>query len=297
MKIIDPHHHFWSVKSGNYSWLEARDQKWLWGKPTDLPREFLPEHLLAGAQNLELVKSVHVQCGYDESRPADETKWLQGLADAPGSQGFPHGIVAFADFSAPDVEELLSQHCKYKNIRGIRQLLNRHSIEHWNMADRDYLKDETWRKNFSLLGKFGLSFDLHLYYQQIDEAISLAHDNPDILLILNHTGIPADRDAAGIEGWRMAIQRLAACPNVVAKISGLGMCDYEWTVDSIRPFVLDVIQAFGVERCMFASNFPVDILFSDYQTVWKAFDAITTDFSKTDRAKLFHENAERYYRI
>ena len=297
MKIIDAHHHFWSVKSGNYPWLENRDLKTLWGSPSDIPSEFLPEDLFAITGNLELAKSVHVQCGYDETRSADESKWLQSLADAPDSGGFPHDIVAFADFSAPDVEALLSKHCEYKNVRGIRQLLNRHKIEHWCMAERDFLKDDTWRKNFNLLGKYDLSFDLHLYYQQIDDALSLARENPDIVFILNHAGVPADRDTESIEAWSSAIQKLAECPNVVAKISGLGMCDHDWTLQSIRPFVIAVIEAFGVDRCMFASNFPVDMKFSDYLTVWNAYDEITAGASEDERRKLFHDNAENYYRI
>jgi predicted TIM-barrel fold metal-dependent hydrolase len=297
MKIIDTHHHFWSVKSGNYAWLENRDQERLWGKPADIPSEYLPEDLLADAGDLDLVKSVHVQCGYDPSRPVDETKWLQGLADAPGSGGFPHAIVAFADLSRPDVDEVLSQHREYKNVRGIRHMLNRHKNELWHMSDRDYLKDDTWRQNFSLLAKYNLSFDLQLYYHQIDDAISLAKDNPEILFILNHAGMPVDRDTESIEAWRLALERLAECSNVVAKISGLGMCDWKWTVDSIRPFVLGVIKAFGVDRCMFASNFPVDKNFSDYASVWNAYDEITAEFSEEVRMKLFHDNAETYYRL
>jgi predicted TIM-barrel fold metal-dependent hydrolase len=297
MKIIDAHHHFWSVSSGNYSWLEMSDPEMLWGKPSDLPREYFPADLLASTGDLELVKSVHVQCGFNPEYSAHESKWLQSLADAPGSHGFPHAIVGYADFSTSNVEELLSQHCQYKNVRGIRQILNRHDKELWNMSDRDYLKDENWRKNFQLLETFNLSFDLQLYYHQVDEAISLAKDNPNILFILNHAGMPADRDKDSIDAWRSAMHRLAACPNMVAKISGLGMCDKQWTTDSIRPYVIDVHEAFGVDRCMFASNFPVDILFSDYQTVWNAYDAITSEFSEDERANLFHDNAENYYRI
>jgi len=298
MKIIDAHHHFWNVSSGNYPWL-GEQAEWLWGNPLDLPHKFFPQQLIEGAEagGLDLVKTVHVQCGYNELKPEGETKFLQGLADEPGSKGYPHGIVAFADISSSDLEEKLSQHCEYKNIRGIRQLLNRHKNANWNMADREYLTDESWRKNFSLLEKFDLSFDLHLYYHQIENAISLAHENSETLFILNHALIPADRDQDSIEGWRQAIDRLAVCENIVAKISGLGMCDRTWTMDSIRPFVLDMIDAFGANRCMFASNFPVDALFSDYQTVWKAYDVITADFSDSDRAGLFHQNAEKYYRI
>jgi predicted TIM-barrel fold metal-dependent hydrolase len=91
--------------------------------------------------------------------------------------------------------------------------------------------------------------------------------------------------------------QLAACPNVAAKISGRGMLDHHWTVESIRPFVLGTIEVFGVERCAFASNFPVDSLFSGYDALWDAFKAITAGFSANERNAVFHDNAARLYRI
>ena len=109
--------------------------------------------------------------------------------------------------------------------------------------------------------------------------------------------MPADRDDESIQGWRQGMQILAHCPNIVAKISGLAMCDWHWTVESIRPFVLNTIDDFGVERCMFASNFPVDKLFSSFDAVWDAFKEITADFSDDEKAALFHHNAEKYYRL
>jgi predicted TIM-barrel fold metal-dependent hydrolase len=117
MKIIGAHHHFWCVSSGNYSWLKMSDPEMLWRKPSDLPREYFPADLLASTGDLELVKSVHVQCGFNPGYSAHESKWLQSLADAPGSHRFPHAIVGYTDFSTSNVEELLSQHCQYKNVR------------------------------------------------------------------------------------------------------------------------------------------------------------------------------------
>lgn len=99
------------------------------------------------------------------------------------------------------------------------------------------------------------------------------------------------------DGWRKAMIRLAEAPNVACKISGLGMGDWTWTTDSIRPYVEAAIEAFGVERCMFASNFPVDKLFSSYDAIWDAFDEITRGFPPTDRTALFHDNAARFYRL
>ena len=93
------------------------------------------------------------------------------------------------------------------------------------------------------------------------------------------------------------LHRLAAARNVACKISGLGMGDWTWTTDSIKPYVLEAIAAFGVDRCMFASNFPVDKLFSSYDRIFDAFKAITVDFPTGDKRKLFHDNAEQFYRL
>jgi len=93
------------------------------------------------------------------------------------------------------------------------------------------------------------------------------------------------------------MRTLAAAPNVAAKISGLNMFHHDWTPTMIRPFVLDTIDIFGVDRCMFASNFPVDKLHADYAAIWQAFDQITAGFSEAQRRKLFHDNALRFYRL
>ena len=93
------------------------------------------------------------------------------------------------------------------------------------------------------------------------------------------------------------MRELAAAPNVVVKISGLGTVDWNWTVESIRPFVLQTIDTFGISRCMFASNFPVDKLYSDFDTLYAAFREITKHLSVDERQMLFHDNAARYYRL
>ena len=109
--------------------------------------------------------------------------------------------------------------------------------------------------------------------------------------------MPRDWDDAGIEEWRNGMRALADTDNVSVKISALGMFSGEFTPDRIKQFVLDTIEIFGVDKCMFASNYPVDMLFSSYDAIWNAYDEITSDFSDADRDKLFKSNAERYYRI
>jgi predicted TIM-barrel fold metal-dependent hydrolase len=295
LPIIDAHHHLWDLEHGRYPWLQGPMAKRSFGDFSKIRRSYRIEDYLADTKNQNVVKSVHLQAEYDHTDPVAETRWLQGVADA---HGFPHAIVAFADLAAPGLGALLEQHCRYRNVRGIRQLLNWHPDPLKTFtASPDIIASAAWQGGYRLLREFGLSFDLQIYYGQMEEGYQLAKRFPETQIILNHTGMPADRTPEDVAGWRRGMKRLAEAPNVACKISGLGMVDLTWTVDSIRPFVLDAIEAFGVDRCAFASNFPVDSLFSSYDAIFDAFKAITRDFPAGDRAKLFHDNAARLYRI
>jgi predicted TIM-barrel fold metal-dependent hydrolase len=118
-----------------------------------------------------------------------------------------------------------------------------------------------------------------------------------VTFILDHAGMPAERDPDGLTGWRKGLVELSRRPNVVIKLSGYGMTDLKWTVDRIKPFVLEPIELFGAGRAMFASNFPVDRLMSDYARLWGAFDELTWGASPAERESLFMGTARRIYRI
>ncbi|MEC5407626.1 amidohydrolase [Paraburkholderia sp. MPAMCS5] len=293
--IIDPHHHLYDLKTGNYPWLQGPMLERVFGDYSAIRQDYLIENFLADIKNQNVVKTVHLQVEYDHNDPVAETRWLQSVAD---KHGYPHGIVGFADLSSPDVQQVLEAHLEFPNVRGIRQCLNFHRDPVKTFIDSPHLmSDPQWRAGYALLKRYDLSFDLQLYYTQMEEATALARYFPDTAVVLNHTGMPVDRLPDEVDAWKESMTLLASAPNVFCKISGLGMGDWKWTVDSIRPFVLHAIEAFGVERCMFASNFPVDKLFSSYDEVFNAFKSITTDFSPAERAALFHYNAERVYRL
>ena len=116
-------------------------------------------------------------------------------------------------------------------------------------------------------------------------------------MIVNHTGLPADRSPEALAAWRTALETVAAQDNVALKISGLGQPGRLWTVAENGPVVRDAIAIFGVARCMFASNFPVDSLIADYRTIFAGFREITAEFPPDEIAGLFHHNAVRYYRL
>ncbi len=118
---------------------------------------------------------------------------------------------------------------------------------------------------------------------------------PDTTIIVNHTGLPADRSPEGLAGWRSAMELLAAQANVMLKISGLGVPGHRWTAELQGPVVRDAIRIFGVERTMFASNFPVDSLVATFDEIYGSFLAITREMPDAARGKLFHDNAVRIY--
>ncbi len=295
LPLIDPHHHLWDLSVGRYPWLQYDFEPKLFGEYEKIRRNYLFEDLWADARNQNLVKSVHLQAEHAHDDPVAETRWVQDVADA---HGFPHGIVAYANLAAPDAEAVLAAHRQFRNLRGIRQILNYHPDPAKTFLDRpDLMTTSEWQAGYMLLRKYDLSFDLQLYYPQMPDAYRIAVKFPDTQIILNHTGMPVDRSPADIAGWKAGMAQLAQAANVACKISGLGLGDWNWTVESIRPFVLYAIEVFGVQRCMFASNFPVDKLFSTYDDVFNAFKSITDGFSHDERLAMFHDNAERTYRL
>lgn len=296
LELVDAHHHLWDLERHFYPWLSPRPlPPAMAGDCTPIAKTYALDDFLDDAKGQALVKSVHVEAGFDPAAPLLETKWLQEIADA---RGFPHAIVAKAELHKPDVERLLAEHRQFPNVRGIRHMVSWHSDPTKTFIDRpDLLTDEQWLKGFALLKKYDLSFDLQVYPWQMADAVRLAQRHPDIAIIVVHTGMPIERDADTLEQWRSGMRALGKLPNVSVKISGLGMFDHAWTVDSIRPFVLHALDAFGTDKAMVGSNFPVDKLYSDYDAIFEAFKTITGDLSAAERQALFARNAERIYRI
>lgn len=299
IKIVDAHHHLWDLNNADtkYSWLMVTEGEAFFGDYAAIRKNYLLEDYIEDSKNQNIIKSVHVQAEHDDDKPVNETAWLQNLADTHSSK-LPNAIVAFADFSKNNVSEILDAHQEYKNTRGIRQILSYNKDEpKYSHATEDFMKNSTWVENFKYIRNRNLSFDIQIYKHQMEDAVNLANKYNDVLFILNHTGEPCYQSKEYIESWEQNMKKLAKCENVVAKISGLGMFDPNWTIDSTRIFVEKTIQIFGIERCMFASNFPVDKIFNSFDTYWNSFKEITKHYSENDKKLLFSSNAEKYYRI
>jgi predicted TIM-barrel fold metal-dependent hydrolase len=297
MQVVDPHIHLWDLKTHHYPWLANPGVSFV-GDARELKHDYLLADLLREAGEIQILKVVHVEANHDPADPVEETRWLQGLANEAGSRGMPNGIVAGVDLSAPDAAQVLEGHAAFANTRGIRQILNVHENKLFDYIGRHLMRDSVWRENFALLRRYGMSFDMQIYPSQMDEAAALAQAHADTQIIINHAGMFVDRSSvAGYRAWRDGLRKLAGCPNVTVKLSGFAMFDHQWTVESLRPYVLETIDTFGVERAMFASNFPVDRLFGSYEDLWRAYASIVADASAAEKDALFRRNAERVYRI
>jgi predicted TIM-barrel fold metal-dependent hydrolase len=178
------------------------------------------------------------------------------------------------------------------------------------------LAENTFRRGFACLQRYGLSFDAWLYHPQLPELVELARAFPDVTIVLDHIGGPlgvgpykGKRDEV-FQVWSKGIADLSTCPNVAVKLGGFGSTrsGYDWheravqpasaeLVDTMAPYFDFCIEHFGVHRCMFESNFPVDKASYSYVAIWNAFKRISQSYSAAERNALFHDTAASVYRI
>ena len=295
MKIekVDAHHHLWSLNCAAYPMMSTPGVQRFFGDTERLKHDFGLEQFLPLAAAQNVAKSVYVESGFAPALA--ETAYVQSLAD---QYGFPHAILARVDLAADSAASDLRTHALNRNFRGVRTMVNWDADPLRSSAPRDGLMmDDAWRRGYARLEDHGLSADLMLLPHQMPQADDLARTFPRTPMVINHGGLPLDQDSQGLAVWRAGLERLAAHEHVAIKISGLGMANHRWTVDSIRPLVDQIIDIFGPERCMVASNFPVDGLYSSYDVIFDAFDAITIHRPPAARRMLFYETAARVYRL
>jgi predicted TIM-barrel fold metal-dependent hydrolase len=296
LPIVDAHQHFWDPAGGRYPWLATHPlPSFRYGDYAALRRRYFPGDFRRDAAGHHVVATVHMEAEWDTADEVAETRWLAALRK---EHGLPTVAVGHARFEAPDVDEVLAGHTAFDFVRGIRQkpaaVVSPAEARRGAPGSMD---DPAWRRGYAQLEHHALHFDVQTPWWHLDALADLARDFPRIPVVINHTALPADRSAAALTGWRRALESAAAQPNVAIKISGLGQPDKSWPVASNREIVRDTIAIFGVARCLFASNFPVDGLCTSYRALFDAFKTFVADRSEADQRALFHDNALRIYRI
>jgi predicted TIM-barrel fold metal-dependent hydrolase len=315
LPIVDPHHHLWD-RGGVY---------------------MRPEYGADIATGHNIRASVFVQCDAMYNADADpafapvgETEFVNGIAaqSASGQYGpsrIAAGIVGFADlFLGARVDPVLEAHihaapARFRGIR-TRSVWDADSSIKGSAVDcpPGLLLDTRFRAGFARLAKYGLSFDSWLFHPQVPELADLAAKFADTTIILDHIGAPlgvgvyAGKGESVFADWKRNMSELARQPNVNVKLGGLGMHLFAFGLDPAsrprpatseeiakawKPYIETVIELFGVNRCMFESNFPVDKRVGHYPVIWNAFKRIAARYSAEEKAALFKETACRAYRL
>lgn len=292
--VIDAHHHIWDL-ANDLPWLKHERIPFRYGDYSAICRNYMPEDYRRDTAGWPVVGSVYVEAEWNRMLADEEPHWV---ARAAAEHGLPSVLVAWCDFTSAEADALLASHATIQIVRGVRHKpAGAASPREAQRGLPGSMDDPAWRRGYALLERHGFSYDLQTPWWHLDAAAELARDFPRTPLIINHTGLPADRSVEGLAGWRKALEVAAAQSNTAIKISGIGSAGQPWSAEANTPLIRDTIAIFGVDRCMFASNFPVDGLVGSFDTIYSGFLAATADRTEAERNSLFHDNAVRFYRL
>ncbi len=327
--IVDPHHHLWDRRAGPAPVTHEFE------RIAQMTPRYLLDELLADLNaGHRVTATVFIECrsmyradAPAAFRPVGETEFVNGVAamSASGVYGEARvcaGIVGHVDLTLGDrAAEVLEAHIARApdRFRGIRHAASWDAdaavLGPLSFRPKGLLADAEFRRGFAHLARLDLSFEAWVLEPQLPDVLALATAFPDTAIVLNHVGTPlgiasyAGRREERFEVWRQNIRALAAASNVVVKLGGLAMpfCGFDVPVGGgasserlaalWRPYIETCIEAFGVERCMFESNFPVDRYVCSYRVLWNALKRLATSASETEKAAMFSGVARRVYRL
>ena len=261
-----------------YPWLEGFDL---------LGKRYTAEDYREAIGDLNVVRSVHVEGDPAETDVVKEVEWLTHISETDGMIG---AIAAAAPLEKPNAEAILEQLTGFGLVVGVRRMA-------WHHPDPQFYATPELINGVKLLTKFDLSFELCANHAQLPAAIELVKATPDVRHALNHCGGP-DIKGGQFEPWATHITELATFENVHCKVSGIVTTASEnWTRAELKPYIQHLIEAFGYERLMFGSDWPVCTLAATYQEWVAALLGTVADASDAEKNRLFYENAAEFYSI
>ena len=284
--FVDAHIHLWDLSGGLcFDWLLQQEDGGMLGTQSEIAiKNWDADRFRAETRFYPPAKTVHVQASDPPSDAVDETRWL---VEQQKSAGLPTAIIGRADLRSDEVSKILDGHLSVTDtFKGVR-----------DMSIMGALDDKAILSGLAALESRALSWEVNTTPDQIDDLIKIAREFPGLTIINGHTGWPIERTSAYFTMWNRALEKLAECDNVVCKVSGLGMTDHEWTIESMSPYVHAALNAFTADRCMFGSNWPVDRIYASYDALVTAVAAMTRDLSITESHDFWSGTATRIYNL
>jgi predicted TIM-barrel fold metal-dependent hydrolase len=289
--FVDAHHHIW--RQADLPWLQGPTVPRIFGDYEPIKRDYSINEYLSDIAGQGVARSVYVQTNWPKDRAVEEVAWVQAEADRTG---WPHAIVGFVDLFDEAAPATMERQAAFPLMRGVRQQIHWHENPLYRFASRpDAMDDPLFRRNVVRLAERGWVFELQVFTSQMEGAARLAADVPDVTFILQHAGMLEDTSADGWENWRRGMRRLAEQSNVHTKLSGLGTFIRRNDPTHIAAIVRETVAIFGVERCLWGSNFPIEKLWTDYASLAQAASASVATLSPSDRRRVLCDNAVALY--
>lgn len=296
LPIVDAHHHLWDLQAGHYPTKQDQyDKTFFLGDYRKICRDYMPTDYVDALEGFRVVGSVHIQAARAMDEQVAETEWLETMH---AQSGLPSVVVGHVSFVQPDCAAILEGHARSALMRGVRSRPTTSPGPTVSVAGAPgTMQDDHWRRNFALLEKHGMSWDMRIPYWHLEEGAEVARSFPGIAMVVNHTGLPLDRSEEGLAIWRKGLAALADCPNVVIKISELGLPHGKWDVPSNIRVVREAASIFGPDRIIFASNLPVASLSTTFGGIVDVMRAALAAETPETLGKFFAGNAIRFYRM
>lgn len=276
MGKIDSHQHFWKFD-------QARDG-WITDDMAVIRRDFMPADLLPELDRLQIDGTVSVQADQSE----EETQFLLSLAE---NNERIKGAVGWIDLQSDGIEERLSYYSQYKKLKGFRHILQGEN-------QRDFMLRPAFLNGIGKLQAFGFAYDILIFPDQLAFTETFVKKFPDQRFVLDHLAKPLIRERK-TEPWRSDIHRLARLENVMCKISGM-VTEGNWKLwkkDDFTPYLDAVVTAFGTDRLMFGSDWPVCLVAASYTNMMGIVKDYFSSLSASEQEKIFGVNAERFYNL
>lgn len=273
---IDSHQHFWIYNPSEYGWISDDMEI--------LKKDYLPGQLQKELFSVGFDGSITVQA----RQTLEETKWILGLAE---QNSFIKGVVGWVDLCSPEIEEQLAQFSKHPKLVGVRHVVH-------DEPDDNFILRKDFLNGISHLKKFGLAYEILIFPRHLPNTIQFVSRFPEQLFILDHIAKPLIKDKK-VSPWKEGIEKLAGYKNVYCKLSGMVTeADMKnWKKEDIIPYLDIVFDAFGPDRLMIGSDWPVCRVAGLYQQVMKIVPDYIETYSDEDKNKILGENALRVYRL
>jgi L-fuconolactonase len=272
---LDSHQHFWRYDAADYPWIPPG---------TPLHRDWLPNDLEALQRPLGLDGSIAVQA----RQTLEESRWLLSLSDHDARI---KGVIGWVDLRSERVAEDLVDLVRHERFRGVRHVVQ-------SEPDDSFMTRPEFLRGIKELKPLGLTYDILIFPKQLPAALDLVAKYPDQAFVLDHIAKPLIKDRV-MEPWKKQIRELAQAPTLTCKVSGIATeADQRaWTPDDIRPYLDVIFEAFGPERLMWGSDWPVCLLAGSYERIFRVIDDYARHLTPAQRDGLFGGNCARFYGV